>query len=170
MQAITSEANLKFDKIDLQIIKYLQKDARTHFTTIAKKLGLSTSAVQARFDKMKKSGLILGATVLVDRSRLGYYETIMGIKTVSPNTQEVVAYLKSLKIGRGCSVYCYEATISYYNLFLAIVHRDVLDLHLIKDMVLQHPRVIEVNANLITSCYKKGYSTLDLRNLIDRRV
>ena len=160
---------MKLDKVDLQIIKCLQKDARTPFTAIAKKLGLSTSAVQSRFYKMQESGLIVGATVLVDRARLGYYETFMGIKTVSSNTSEVIAYLKSLKIGRDCSVYCYDAIISYYNIFLAIIHKDVLDMHLIKDMVLQHPGVVKVNANLLTSA-KKDYCALDLRNLIDRRV
>ena len=160
---------MKFDKIDLQIIKCLQKDARTHFTTIAKQLGLSTSAVQSRFHKMKKSGLILGSTILVDRSKLGYYTTIMGIKTISSKSSEVIAYLKNLKIGRDCSVYCYEAIISYYNIFLAIIHRDILDIHLIKDMALQHPGIIKVNANLLT-CTKKDNSSLDLRNLIDRRV
>ncbi len=160
---------MKFDKTDLQIINCLQKDARTHFTTIAKQIGLSTSAVQSRFDKMKKSGLIIGTTVIMDRSKLGYYTTILGIKTVSTKSSKVITYLKNLQVGRDCSVYCYEAIISYYNIFLAIIHRDALDIHLIKDMVLQHPGVIKVNANLLIYT-NKNVPSLNLENLIDRRV
>ena len=93
----------------------------------------------------------------------------MGIKTVSSRTSEVIDYLKNLKFGCDCSVYCYDAIISYYNIFLAIIHKDVLDIHLIKDMVLQHPGVVKVNANLVTTA-KKDHCTLDLRKLIDRRL
>ena len=160
---------MKIDTTDLKIIKLLQKDARTPFTAIAKQLGLSTSAVQSRFYKMKKSGLIFGSTILVDRSKLGYYTTIMGIKTVTSKTSEVIPYLKNFKLGCACYVYCYEAIISHYNLFMAIIHKDVLDIHLIKDMVMQHPGVIETNINLIVS-HKRNFPALDLRNMINRKV
>lgn len=160
---------MKFDKTDLQIVRVLQEDARTPFATIAKRLGLSTSAVQARYEKMKNARLILGATVEVDDCRLGYCRTVMAIKTLSSNTKSVVAYLEGLKLGCDCSVFCCEAVISYYDVFLIIIHKDLLDLHLIKDMVTQHPAVLEVKANIITSFIKRDYSSLDLRHLIERR-
>lgn len=160
---------MKFDKTNLQIIKCLQEDARKSFTEIAKTLGLPTSVVHSRFEKMKKAGLILGTTVIVDRSKFGIQTTIMGIKTVCPSSSKVLEYLKNLKIGPNCSVYCFDATLSHYNIFLLLLHRDVLDIHLVKDMVLEHPGVIEVNANLITS-QKTYYNHLNLANLIGKRI
>lgn len=161
---------MKFDNNDLKILRILLEDARTPFTVIAKRLDLSTSAVIARFEKMKKARLILGATVNVNIHRLGYYRTIMAIKTVSSNAKSVRSYLDGLKFGCDCSVFTFEAIISYYDIFLLIIHKNVIDLHLIRDMVLQHPSVLEAKANLVTSDFKRDFTSIDLRNVNKSRV
>lgn len=61
---------LRFDSLDLKIVHALQKDARIPFVDIAKDLKVSPGIVQARFNKMKKAGLIKGSTLILDRTKM----------------------------------------------------------------------------------------------------
>ncbi len=61
----------KLDEIDREIIRTLQKDARTPFTEIGRKLGISDATVHVRMKKMRKAGIIKKYTIMVDEEALG---------------------------------------------------------------------------------------------------
>ncbi|MDE1192655.1 MAG: Lrp/AsnC family transcriptional regulator [Arachidicoccus sp.] len=46
------------DKIDLEILSYLQKDGRTSFTVMAEKMNVSVGTIRARFNKLLQEGTI----------------------------------------------------------------------------------------------------------------
>ncbi|MHA1833625.1 MAG: Lrp/AsnC family transcriptional regulator [Candidatus Baldrarchaeia archaeon] len=46
------------DEIDLAIIEYLKKDARTSFREIARKLKVSPDTIVNRFRMLQKKGII----------------------------------------------------------------------------------------------------------------
>jgi len=58
----------KLDEVDRKIIEVLRKDARTPFTEIGKKLGISDATVHFRIKKMRKAGIIRKYTVVVDEN------------------------------------------------------------------------------------------------------
>ena len=77
---------MQIDKIDLEIAKELSKDSRTPFSHIAKRLNISTAYVINKYNKLKKSGLIVRSSVTVNMQKLGYpafaivYVSIVGTK------------------------------------------------------------------------------------------
>ena len=62
------DSQVNLDKIDTIILKSLIKEARTNFSDIAQKCSISTNSIVKRFNKMKKSGIINGTTLLIDLS------------------------------------------------------------------------------------------------------
>jgi Lrp/AsnC family transcriptional regulator for asnA, asnC and gidA len=73
------------DKIDLQILKELTKDAQTSFLRIAEKIGVSPKTVQTRYEKLKEKGVILRSTITLDLSKIGYQGKAYLMITNAPN-------------------------------------------------------------------------------------
>lgn len=63
----------ELDSVDKHILYYLQQDARsTSSTDIAEKLGLSSSTVRTRLNKLEESGIIRGYHIDIDYDLAGY--------------------------------------------------------------------------------------------------
>lgn len=68
------------DEIDKKIIGILQKNARTPYTEIAKKVGLSEGAVRKRVSSLEEKGIIKKYIAIIDPKKLGYENiTILGL-------------------------------------------------------------------------------------------
>ncbi len=59
------------DKIDLSILKELQKNARITVTELASRVGLSKTPCQIRMRRLEERGYILGYVALVNQTKLG---------------------------------------------------------------------------------------------------
>ena len=59
------------DKLDFEIIRELQENARTSTAELARKIGLSTSATGERITKLEREGVIKGYSAIVDAALLG---------------------------------------------------------------------------------------------------
>jgi Lrp/AsnC family transcriptional regulator for asnA, asnC and gidA len=64
--------NLQIDDKDLKILRILQKNSRTPFLEIARKVGLSGATVHERVRNLTDLGIIEGFTAKIDYKRLGY--------------------------------------------------------------------------------------------------
>ena len=63
----------ELDSVDRSILYYLQQDARhTSSSDIAEKLGLSSSTVRTRLNKLEESGIVRGYHVDIDYDLAGY--------------------------------------------------------------------------------------------------
>lgn len=62
---------LELDAIDRRILDLLIEDGRRTVRDIAANVGLSSSPVRRRIERMETSGVITGYTALVDEGRLG---------------------------------------------------------------------------------------------------
>ncbi len=60
------------DDIDHQILDVLIENARTPFTDIAKKLGVSAGTIHVRVKKMEDEGIIQGSTLTLNYEKMGY--------------------------------------------------------------------------------------------------
>ena len=61
-----------FDELDLKILRSLLSDSRVSARELHFKLGVSTSTITARMERMRERGIIRGFSAVVDFQRLGY--------------------------------------------------------------------------------------------------
>jgi Lrp/AsnC family transcriptional regulator for asnA, asnC and gidA len=61
-----------YDEIDREILEILNQDARTKFTTIAKKINRTEGTVRNRVRRLREKGIIQGFRVVTDPENLGY--------------------------------------------------------------------------------------------------
>ena len=61
---------LKLDKLDIRILRELQKDGRISNLELAEKIGLSPSPCARRVKQLEDSGIIKGTVTLLNASRL----------------------------------------------------------------------------------------------------
>ena len=59
------------DRIDHQILRELQRDARISNVRLAERVALSPSACLRRVQELERGGIVKGYRAVVDRSRLG---------------------------------------------------------------------------------------------------
>jgi Lrp/AsnC family transcriptional regulator for asnA, asnC and gidA len=83
-------------EIDAQILRELMKNAQTPFSRIAKKLGISSSTVKKRYEKMKNEGTIMQSSIRIDLSKLGYQGKVFLMITNAPK-QDKSTTINALK-------------------------------------------------------------------------
>lgn len=66
------EHDPKIDELDKKILAVLSKDARSRLVDISKDLEITPHAISYRIKNMKKSGIIQGARIVLDRNKLGF--------------------------------------------------------------------------------------------------
>lgn len=59
------------DKLDMAILRELQKNARITVTELASRVGLSKTPCQVRMKRLEELGYIMGYTALIDQKKLG---------------------------------------------------------------------------------------------------
>ena len=60
----------QLDRIDRNILRELQEDARTRYTELARKVGLSTTPCKERVKRLEREGVIRGYQALLEPSYL----------------------------------------------------------------------------------------------------
>lgn len=54
------------DDLDRQILAYLEEDGRASYDAVGARVGLSAPAVKRRIDRLRREGVLLGFTAMVD--------------------------------------------------------------------------------------------------------
>jgi len=86
------------DEKDQIIINLLEKNARTPFTQIAKKLKITETAIRKRVKKLEKKEIILNYKATINYKKLGYSnKVIMGVDTTPQKYFKVINKLKELE-------------------------------------------------------------------------
>jgi len=92
------------DEIDKQILRILQKDARTSYREIQEQLGISIGTIHNRISKLKENGIIEGYTLRLNNVKLGYKLTfLIRINIDGKHTEELLMDLK--EIPEVCSIF-----------------------------------------------------------------
>jgi Lrp/AsnC family transcriptional regulator for asnA, asnC and gidA len=109
----------KIDDIDLQIIKILNKDGRTPFSQIAKRLGVSTGMIRQRYHRLVQEG-VLQVVAVTNPLLMGF--TIMahiGVKAEVSRLKEIADQIAAFEE----VIYLVLLTGSY-DLHIEVVCRD----------------------------------------------
>jgi DNA-binding Lrp family transcriptional regulator len=147
IQGGASAISEKIDEIDVKIMKILLKDSRKKFTDIAKECGVSVTTIKNRYSELKKSGIILGSTVIVNVKNLGYE----GYLSLYVNAQfdEVEQFLEYANKLPG--VMTYHVTLNEnYNAHILLPVKNMQEIEQRKEQIKKHPSVIDVKANIWT--------------------
>ena len=81
---------------DIKILRILQNDSKTKYQVIAEELGISTSTVHFRINKMIEDGTIKGFSAIVDPKKIGYEtRTWLGLSVNAPDLKKVAKILAS---------------------------------------------------------------------------
>lgn len=137
-------SKVKIDKIDVSIIRALQKDARANFADIAKECGVSVDTISKRFRKMKRAGIIKGTTILLNPKSFGYdCVASLGIDVSYPHVMEVVEMIQKIPE----VVFC-ATCMGRHDIFCIAIAENVGRLSQVKDLIKGHPLVREVTTSI----------------------
>ena len=82
---------------NLDILGLLKKNARMSYSEIAKKLGVSETAIRKRIKKLEAEGIIKGYSLEINPRKAGIYIAITGIDTYPEDYLSVLEKLKRMK-------------------------------------------------------------------------
>ena len=109
------------DEVDRQILSILMIDAKTPFTDIAKIIHVSGGTVHVRMRKMEQLGIVTGASLTIDYTKLGYdISAFLGIYLDKSSLYDEVAdELKKIP-----EIVEAHYTTGLYSIFAKIICRD----------------------------------------------
>jgi len=105
--------NPELDEIDKNLLRILQHDAKTSYSKISGKLGISEATVHLRIKKLLKLGVIKRFQAIVDPEKVGKGVLAIVAITVTPQKyEEVLEKLKEMP-----EIYeIYDVTGEYYTI------------------------------------------------------
>lgn len=132
------------DDIDLGILEALKEDARTSFREIAKHLNVSPDTVGNRYERLQREGVIIGSTVVVDASKIGYtFIARFGINVRPAYSSQVLEQLIKFP-----SVIIASKLVGSYDLMAISVVKDMPHLWKLRDTVLEMPYVEKMEVGI----------------------
>ena len=139
--------NIKLDKIDHAVIKYLQNDGRISNSDLSEKVGLSQSACLRRVKALEKQGIIEGYVAVMDQAAAGLTDNVFVQITVEKQTKELLFEFE--KIVRQCPqiIECYLMS-GDADYLLRVIVSDASDyekLHM--DVLTTLPGVSNIRSN-----------------------
>jgi Lrp/AsnC family transcriptional regulator for asnA, asnC and gidA len=135
---------MKLDKIDYTILEMLIEDARTSFRKIARKLQVSPDTISKRFEKLKKEGVIVDSTVIIDPGKIGYsFIARFGIDVKPAYSSQVLE--KIIKIP---SVIIASKLIGKYDLISIIVVKSFQHLCELREQILDMSYVEKIETSM----------------------
>jgi Lrp/AsnC family transcriptional regulator, regulator for asnA, asnC and gidA len=111
----------QIDQLDRIILEKLIENAGLPYTELAKQLFVSSGTIHVRYAKLQKSGLVKGATLVIDYQKLGYDITaFLGIYLDKSSLyDDVVEQLKAIP-----EIIEAHYTTGLYSIFAKILCRD----------------------------------------------
>jgi Lrp/AsnC family transcriptional regulator for asnA, asnC and gidA len=115
------DKNLEIDSVDIKILSELMKNATTPYTEIADKIHLSGGTIHVRMKKLEKLGIVLGSSLTVDFSKLGYDITaFLGIYLQKSSLYEIVAD----ELAKIPEILTLHYTTGAYSIFAQLICKD----------------------------------------------
>jgi Lrp/AsnC family leucine-responsive transcriptional regulator len=149
------------DKLDLIILSILIEDVRSNLKEIAKKCGLTSSAVIKRIKRLRQEGVIVGTNIVVDAKVFGFpfYATLLidAVDSIEPQIKQTIRKMERVII-------CAES-IGRYNLCALIRGRNIEELKNITSKIKNLKGIKRVAINIWTG--KPYYNYAKTFNQVD---
>ena len=140
------------DDVDFAILEHLSHNSRMHSTEIANSLGLATSTVHKRIEKMRESGVIKEFTITIDPVVVGLnITTYIGINIDHSKMINIINKLKGIH-----DILEINELLEPYDLLIKV---RTFDIHSLKENVLHVLNnldgVRDSSSILTTKCHKE---------------
>lgn len=143
------------DEVDLKIIEILERDARTSFREIAKKLKISEATVYNRVKRMQEEGIIKGYSARVDPAKLGFdLSAVIGLRVAGGHLVEVEQEISKLK-----EVCCVYDVTGDYDAVIIARFKSRSDLNKFIKNVLSNPYVERSVTHVVLNTVKEDFTT-----------
>jgi len=137
---------LELDKIDHKILEYLLQDARTPFSTIADRLGVSTDTVSKRYVKLKRRRIIRFTTLFLDISKIGgNMSACLNIATETGHSSEVENRLREFS-----EIFVLGKTFGTFDFFALVSTPDLESLDQLRDKISSIHQIKLCDVSIIT--------------------
>ena len=115
---------MKFDKIDKDILYYMDLEIPFRYSNIAKKIKKSKSFVEFRTKRMLDNEVILEFFPIFDVGKMGFFVYDLYILTKGNSEQEklIIDYFKNNKLTN-----CIELVVGAYNLYISFFVKNMYD-------------------------------------------
>ena len=134
---------MDFDEIDEIILEMLKKDARVSFREIARKIHVSPDTISNRYERLKKQGIIISSTVIINPKKIGYsFIARFGIDVKPAYSSQVLEEI--IKIP---SVIVASKLVGKYDLISIIVVKNFQHLCELREFILEMPYVEKVETS-----------------------
>lgn len=144
----------RVDELDVMILSILIEDARSSLKNIAKKCGLTSSAVLRRIERLRHEGVIVGTRLAVDGESFGYpfYATLLidAADSLEPQVKRTIRVMENVII-------CAES-IGRYNLCALIRGRDIHELNNVTSIIKNIKGINRVAINIWTGNVYYNYA------------
>ncbi|MGB4884218.1 MAG: Lrp/AsnC ligand binding domain-containing protein [Ferruginibacter sp.] len=135
------------DKLDLQILEAMMKDAEISYAELGKKLFVSGGTIHVRIKKLEEIKIVKGKRLNVDLRQLGYDITaFIGVYLEKSSMYDAVAEeLKKIP-----QIVRLNYTTGNYSMFIEVVCKDINQLRYVLHDELQKIKGIERTETLIS--------------------
>jgi DNA-binding Lrp family transcriptional regulator len=154
------------ERLDVRILKELLADGRLNFVDLANTLGLSKDIITQHYSKLKKQGVITGATIQLNYKQLGYQAVATILLNVDSKSLET-AFEQLNKIP---GVYARREYISNHNLRIISTLKNLEDLSDLKNKIRQQISGISAMSTLIWTDVRNLLENLTLNSLDENHI
>ncbi|WP_196157135.1 Lrp/AsnC family transcriptional regulator [Reinekea sp. G2M2-21] len=112
------------DRIDKQLLRLMQKDARLTVAQLGEKVGLSASPCARRVRALEEKGFITGIHARVDRRKLGFQMTIFVHVRLSQHQEQWVDQFEHAVLTMAEVVSCHIVS-GAFDYLMQVVVRDL---------------------------------------------
>jgi Lrp/AsnC family leucine-responsive transcriptional regulator len=152
----------RFDRFDLQILRELTADSRQTLQQIGQKVNLSPTACWSRIKRLEADGVIRRYTIDIDRSKIGWQDTVIVQLTLESHTDEAL-----YEFGRVLATIpeVMEASLvsGDYDYYIRIAVRDTRDYErLLREKLYKIPGIRHSKSHFVLRVLKDGGSPLDV--------
>ena len=151
---------IDIDEIDDKILHILIQDARTSFKDIAKECSISSVAVLNRIKRLKKLGVITGATLFPALNKIGFNVVATIGMEADSKTDEIINFLKE-------NTFLVEPahSVGVYDLCALVYAENISQLQQKMDILRTRFGIRKINVNLWSNPPFLNFNNIDLKPL-----
>lgn len=151
----------RYDKFDLAILRELLADSRRTLQEIGAAVKLSPTTCWSRIKRLEAEGVIKQYTVDVDRSRLGYQDTVVVQLTLESHTDQTLFEFGKLlaQIPEVMDAYLVSGDYDYY---IRIAVKDTRDYErLLREKLYKIPGIRHSKSSFVLRVLKDAHVPVD---------
>ncbi len=150
-----------FDKFDMAILRTLVKDSRRTLNEIGAEIGLSPTTCWSRIKRLEGDGVIQRYTIDVDKTKLGYHDTVIVEVTLESHTDDTLYQFGRVlaTIPEVVEAYLVSGDYDYY---IRIAVRDTRDYErLLREKLYKIPGIRHSKSHFVLRVLKETSAPID---------